>query len=523
MSIGGATAGAAELNKRWTNYLLLGMLVIFVVWRLLYLHADPNPFVPYQNTDEHHHLADARKIVLYGTPFYDTYNPSVLMPCFTLFEVPFLEIFGVNHFGMRVGSVFAVMGAAWLMSRLLQRRGENLTALLLMFWVGVSFFTFCHSRYGIHEPVLMFLSALTIYWFYRALETNRPVHYVVAFLSALTVPLTKTSGVFIYGVFGCCLLYKMLVDRKAVNWKGVMVGVAVSIVVLTLVVLFWFLPHRAEFAFVYNQEVAAKLTGQLFAPLKALISAMVDLAPLVTALCVAFVIRFLVGFVRNPRRCDNLDLILLSWLVSACLPMVFSGLWFVRWMMWIVLPLGTIGLRELARFTIKQQTGPQVAIVSLFILGTAAGNWPLYSKYYRTMSFHLYQLVPYVERMAGTNVVSGSGLQDLTYSAKLNIVWNYQRAERNQDCDEIRAAYPTADKMPQFIGWHLGKDSSKFDEELRAWYAACPEWKKQYQPFMFHQRIDYNGAWDIWLVRTNAPLGRPLPIISPPWFKRAAY
>ncbi|MGD0061330.1 MAG: glycosyltransferase family 39 protein [Verrucomicrobiia bacterium] len=495
------------------------MLVIFVVWRLFYLHADPsspyNPFSPYQNTDEQHHIADARKIVLYGTPFYDAYNPSVLMPFFTLFEVPFLEIFGVNQVGMRVGSICCVMGAAWLMSRLLQRRGENLAALLLMFWIGASFFTFCHSRYGIHEPVLMFFSALTVYWFYRALETNRAVHYVIAFLSALTVPLTKTSGVFIYGMIGCCLLYKTLADRKAVNWKGAMVGAAVSGAVLTLVVFFWFLPHWDEFVFLYNQEVVAKQSPQVLAAMKRLVFATMNLAPLIAPLCVAFVIRFLVRFLSKPRQCDNLDLILLSWLVSAYVPMVFSELWFLRWMMWIFLPLGTIGLRELARFATRLQKGPQGVVVGLFILSMAAGNWTLYSEYYRSMSFHMCWLVPFVEQMVGTNVVSGSGLQDLTYSGKLNIVSNYEHTDRNQDCDEIRVTYPTADKTPQYIGWHVGNDSSKFDEKLRAWYATCPEWKKQYQPFMLSKRIDYNGSCDIWLVRTNAPLSRDLPIITP--------
>ncbi len=507
--------GTNPIGTRRTNYLLYGMLVVFVVWRLLYLHADPNPFTPYQNTDEQHHIADARKIVLYGTPFYDAYNPSVLMPVFTLVEVPFLEIFGVNHVGMRVGSICSVMGAAWLMCRLLRRRGERLGALLLMFWIGVSFFTFCHSRYGINDPVVMFFSALTVYWFYRALETNRAVHYVVAFLSALAVPLTKTSGVFIYGMIGGCLLYKAFADRKAVNWKGVAAGVAASGSVLLLVFLFWFRPHWDELVFLFNKEVAARPTPNVLASINRLILNTVDLAPFVTAMGAAFVIRFFDRFLRKPRQCDNLDLILLSWLASVCVLLGCSKSWYPRWMMWLVLPLGMTGLRELARLTTRQRTGIQTALVSVFILGVVAGNWSFYSIYYRTMSFHLYRLIPYVEKMVGTNVISGSGLQDLTYSAKLNIVFNYEHTDRNQDCDEIRATYPTADKTPQYIGWHVGNDSSTFREKLQDWYAACREWKHQYQPFLLNQRIDFVDTCDIWLVRTNVPLSGKLAVITP--------
>jgi 4-amino-4-deoxy-L-arabinose transferase-like glycosyltransferase len=516
MSANGETMDST--NPIWirkTSYLIYGMLVIFVAWRMLYLHADPNPCVPYQNTDEQHHIADARKIVLYGTPFYDSYNPSVLMPFFTLFEVPFLKIFGVNHIGMRVGSVISVMGAVWLMCRLLQRRAENLAALLLMFWIGVSFFTFCHSRYGTHEPVVMFFSALTVYWFYRALETNTTIHYVVAFLSALTLPLTKTPGLFIYGMIGCCLLYKMLTDREAVNWKGVMAGVIASGAVFILVVLFWFLPHWDEFVFLFNREAAAKLTLQVLQPIEGLMSHTLHLAPFITVLCLVFLVRFLFCLVRKPRQQDNLDVILLAWLGSACVPIIFSQIWFLRWLMWIFLPLGAIGVRELARVTARYEPGPQMLIVGVFILGMTASNWPLYSLYYRTMTFRMYQLVPIVEQMVGTNVVSGSGLQDLTYSAKLNIVSDYEYTDRNQDCDEIRRAYPTTDKTPQYIGWLVGNDSSQFDQRLSVWYAACPEWKKQYQPLALSQRIDWNSSWDVWLVRTNTPLSGKPSVITP--------
>ena len=157
-------------------------------------------------------------------------------------------------------------------------------------------------------------------------------------------------------------------------------------------------------------------------------------------------------------------------------------------------------------------------MVSVFVLGTVAWNWPFYSAYYRSMSFHMYRLIPVVEQMVGTNVISGSGLQDLTFSAKLNIVWNFEHTDRTQDCEEIRVTYPTPDKTPQYIGWHVGDDPSQFNDKLHAWYAICPEWKKQYQPFILNQRIDYGGACDVWLVRTNVPLSGKLRVITPQSF-----
>ena len=74
--------------------------------------ADPSG--PYINTDEGHQNSDARSIVLYGTPFHDTYNPSVLMPFFTVVKAGFLALFGVNLFGIRLPSVLASALAIFL-------------------------------------------------------------------------------------------------------------------------------------------------------------------------------------------------------------------------------------------------------------------------------------------------------------------------------------------------------------------------------------------------------------------------
>jgi hypothetical protein len=80
----------------------------------------------------------------------------------------------------------------------------------------------------------------------------------------------------------------------------------------------------------------------------------------------------------------------------------------------------------------------------------------------------------------------------------------------------VRLLYPTPDKIPKFIGFHLGNDQSKFQEKMQAWFNTCPDWKRQYQPFILNQRIDYNGSCDLWLIRTNVPLSGPLTVYRPP-------
>lgn len=489
------------------KYLLWVMLAAFLVFRFMYLNADPSG--PYMNTDEGHHCADARAIVLYGTPFYDTYNPCVLMPFFTLFKVPFMAVFGVGYVGMRIPSALCVMGAVLLFCRILQGRGEYLAANLVMFYVGVSYFFFTHSRLGIHEPVLVFFVALTLYMLYQAFESRRTSLYVWAFVCAFTVPLIKTSGVFVYGVLGICLLYKLIFDRENVNLKGVIAGVVISVALWFLLWLFWFRPHWDDFTWQWAMHINPA-TPSFLGSIQQLAFRLLFMAPFLFLMCAVRGVVLVNDALTEPRQCDSLELILFSWVICACAPLIYGSLWFPRWMMWMMLPLAVIAIRQFVNLATSPRQNPhrqrwvQISSVIVFIVGIAAGNFPEYRAYYRTIDFSMERMAKATESLVGTNLVTGIGWSGL--SPKVNFYFDRTILPTSKGppcCDDIRRAFPTEAKTPRFIGCNVGGDPSKFGERVNAWRAICPEWTSQYQPFAIYRRIDYGGIYEVWLVRTN--------------------
>ncbi len=488
------------------------MLLVFIAWRLTYIAADTSG--TYQNTDEGFNSYDTRKLVLYGTIFHDGFNFSVLMPMFTLYEYPFVKLFGIGFFGFRIGNILAVMGCAWLMCQMLRKRGEWLAGLLLVYWFGISYFMFVNSRMGVRDPVLMLFSTLTAYALYRSLETNHTWQYIAVFLLALACPLVKTSGVFIYSMVGGVLLYKALTDRPGVNWKGVFIGLATSLVVLLLIYLFWFRPHWIYLMAVYNNEVAPRHAESLAASAQRLLFTTLDISPLIAALFVVALTRLGEEFLDRPKEPRNLEVIMLCWMAGVCAVLIRSDRWFPRWNLWFIIPFCVLALREFARITLRQKKAVQWCLVGAFVVGVAVSNWNLYREYYETMTFHIQYMTLVVEKMAGTNVISGSGLEELVYSPTLNIVSRSEIDDRN--CDDVTLAYPRPEMTPTFLGFHMGNDQSKFEQKLQAWYAACPEWKHQYQPYALNQRIDYGGACDLWMIRTNVTLDGKLIVYRPP-------
>ena len=495
-----------QLHKSARRHLTLmgAMLVVFTLFRIVYLHADPSG--PFANTDEGLHNNDARQIVLYGTPFYDSYNPSVLMPLFTVFKVPFLAVIGINQYGIRLPSVFCSMAAAGLLGLMLWKRGEYLAGHLVIFYLGVNYFYWSNSRLGIHEPVLIFFVTLGFYLLDEAFRSGRTVHYVGAFLCIFGAPLVKTAGVFAPAALGCCLLHRAIFDRTSVNWRAVAVAMGGVIVVAAALTVFWFWPHRAELAEFFSAEVTAKRTPNLAATLHRQVLLTADLASFPLMFVAVGVIGTVNRLLSNPRRYDGLDLILYAWLFWAAVPMIYSSIWFWRWLMWPFLPLVVGGIREFSRWIgatrelpVLQRWVPRL-VVSAFLMWVPLSELAEYEEYFRTMQFYICEVSKRAEEVFGTDVVSGSHIDDLSCnSARLRFVSAY-RHYGLETCDEIRRAYPEPRMAPKFFSVSVGSDPAKFEENLVKWYSNCPEWKRHFKAIEITPRSDLFPERDVWLM-----------------------
>ncbi|MBI5200962.1 MAG: glycosyltransferase family 39 protein, partial [Elusimicrobia bacterium] len=237
---------------RW----LLLAAVVFLAMRLPVLMADSVGV--YNAHDEGLTNSDARSLVLHGTIFYDTYNPSLLMPLFTLAKAPFFKVLGVNPIGLRLPSVLALLAAMLLLALPLKRKGEELALKLFLIQLTASYFWFSHSIAGIREPILAVFCAAAAWWLERALHTRNTSDWAGAFLVCAATPLVKTSGVFMPAAFALVIAWKWIADRRSVPDRGLSAGILAACLLWVFVLLFWWLPHRAEVWEYYDLEVASR-------------------------------------------------------------------------------------------------------------------------------------------------------------------------------------------------------------------------------------------------------------------------
>lgn len=491
------------IDKAYGRRLLLLLAALFVIHRLAFLHADPGAM--YMDLDEGNHNHNARNIVLYGTPFYDSYNPVALMPVFTWLKVPFLFLFGINLYGMRLPSVLAAVGGALLIAWALFKRGRHLSALLVMTYCGVSFFDFCHSRLGIQDTILAFFAAAAVFLLDQGLETGSAFSCSLAFLCAACAPFIKTSGVFVPAALGLTLGYLKFEGKQRLPKRGLAIALAVSASLLFLLAVFWFIPHWALARRYFMWEVASRKSPSVVESLGRLLGDLGALAPVPAVLCVLRLVRF----IRKKGAADRLDVLLFSWLFCAGATLAYSNFIYWRWVYWLFAPIVALGARELVDFL--EERRPSLsrvwipATAFLVFIGPLIGtDLPAYWNYYKNMTFSIWDGTPQVEQMVGDDIVSGSGFDVFaSNSSKINHVSSFDYSMLS-NCWEVERAFPTPDKMPRFVSMYAGANPRFFPEVIAAFYQGCPKWASQYTVFGPIKKLDPPGA-DMWFVRKPSP------------------
>jgi hypothetical protein len=487
------------IDKAYCRRLLLLLAALFVLHRLAFLHADPSAM--YMDLDEGNHNHNARNIVLYGTPFYDSYNPVTLMPVFTWLKVPFLAMFGVNLYGMRLPSVLAAVGGALLMAWALFKRRRHLAALLIMTYSGLSFFDFCHARIGIQDTILAFFAAAAVFLLDQGLETGSSYSCSLALFCAACAPFIKTSGIFVPAALALSVAYLKWEGKQRLPKRGLAIAAAIASCALLLLAVFWFAPHWDLARRYFMWEVASRKSPSMAESLGRLVRDLGTLAPVPVTLCLIRLLRFC----RNRASADRLDVLLFSWLFCAGATLAYSSFIYWRWIYWLYMPLVALAARELVQLLEEGSLRVPKSWISavafaLFIGPLLWTDVPAYATFYKNMSFNIWDGTPQVEQMVGDGIVSGSGFDVFaSNSRKINHVSSFDYSMLS-NCWEVERAFPTPDKMPRFVSMYAGPDPRVFPQVIASFYRGCPKWATQYTVFGPIKHLDPPGA-DMWFVR----------------------
>jgi 4-amino-4-deoxy-L-arabinose transferase-like glycosyltransferase len=231
---------------------LLTALALVAGLRLLALHSDPYPLLDWCTglmTDEGFYLHNARNTLLFGHPRADQFNNMLLSPLLHLAQLALFSLLGVGSLQARLISVGAGLLSLLLLFAALQRAFDTRIALTATLLLGLEHTYLLYNRMALMDTPAALGAVAAFYAFARSHSQPQSRHeggwlFVCGLLLGLTV-ISRTLCVYLLGVPLLALLWGFW-GRSGGMWRrlGWVYGGVLSL--LTLYLLVWYLPHRAE-------------------------------------------------------------------------------------------------------------------------------------------------------------------------------------------------------------------------------------------------------------------------------------
>lgn len=219
--------------------LLAAGLQAAMLWGVLPLAAEKGIVPPTVGKSPDMYLSIARNLVsdqgFRVTP--ETAETMMRGPGYPYFLAGLFIIFGESHILIQLSNIAMVLGTAVIVFTLTRRFTENvpvslLSAMILTFHPAI---LLLETRASL-ECLFMFLLALFMLLFYRALEQNSLHRFFIAGLVLGLALLTRTTPLLILGLL---FLYLLTVYRQNKPWKHATVKIAVLSLGMFLVLSPW--------------------------------------------------------------------------------------------------------------------------------------------------------------------------------------------------------------------------------------------------------------------------------------------
>ncbi|MCX6378404.1 MAG: glycosyltransferase family 39 protein [Armatimonadetes bacterium] len=318
-------------------------ILLGVVLRFVALGSDPYRKLSWSAalvTDEGFYLHNARNLILFGSTRQDEFQNSLIMPTLHFMQVGFFSLFGVGLLQARILTLLLSLLTLTIFYFALKRAFNGQTAIYgTLFLILDPVFTL-YNRMALMDTPALLPMALAFYGFAWAWKAGGGRRSTICFAGcgaflALAYTVRGLSAFLIPIPF--CVVYfagkRNLFHCRAIKAMGLGVGV-----VITLYLLFWWLPHRQELAHVNGfylrdqllpenlHHFASILITSLFGDDRGVSAFMLRQSPILTLLGVLGV----VYWVREGRKelwedstraCMNF---LVAWLVAG--GVLFSAL-----------------------------------------------------------------------------------------------------------------------------------------------------------------------------------------------------
>lgn len=252
----------SAMIKRLALPLCIGLLVAL---HLPFLQADPDGLLNWGSrsayTDEGLYTSQIRNYINHGSFDINETDGFAKAPLFSAYLLPFLAIFGTHLWVARLAILlfFATTLYCFVKRNISQRYQAYAVGI-----IGLQYFIFNYSHFAMAE----ILAASCIIWimhFYLSYtKSGRLLHIAWASLFGIATFLIKSNHLYVIAilpsVLGITFLYDLIRQYNTLqkNLRALGLVMLINMVSGVLVYLLIYLPNKALYIKIYNQEVNTK-------------------------------------------------------------------------------------------------------------------------------------------------------------------------------------------------------------------------------------------------------------------------
>lgn len=261
-----------KVNK--SQLLFLGAIIVlftvFFLLRFANLEADAPlnlSFSAAPFSDEGNKADPARNFFLFGKSRLDD-NTIYCENCAfqrnaavdnIFVNIPFLlgvSLFGLHYFSIRLVSVVFGMLSILLVFFIVFLCSGKRAAIFAFLLTGFSFMFIMYNRLALLEIGMVFFELLSLFFAVLWFKRNRVVFFPLSFLFFGIAFLYKPIALFFFPALLASWFFGFKQSKK--SFLKNIVPLAVCIIAVALMILFFALPTLIEFAFPYSEQISAK-------------------------------------------------------------------------------------------------------------------------------------------------------------------------------------------------------------------------------------------------------------------------
>jgi hypothetical protein len=238
---------------------------LFIALHLPFIQADPDGLLAWGSrgayTDEGLYTSQVRNYVNQGSFDINETDGFAKAPLFSAYLLPFLAIFGTHLWVARLAILlfFAFTLYCFIKKKISQRYQA-----LAVGTIGLQYMVFNYSHFAMAEILAASCIVWILYFYLSYIRTGKLLPVTWATLFGIAAVLVKSNHLYVVAilpmVLGITLLYDLIKkhDTLQKNIRALGLTILMNTASAALVYLLIYLPNKALYLKIYNQEVSTK-------------------------------------------------------------------------------------------------------------------------------------------------------------------------------------------------------------------------------------------------------------------------